>query len=87
MKNALLVRRMIRLCAVFATAGMIGMLTGTCGYIWIMECSDKSMVWMKTADVLQELDVVSFCLTMGSVLWMAFVFLIIDVNSTLIKHK
>lgn len=52
--------RILRYCYSFVVAGLIGMLAGMVGQIYIYEFSDRDAVLMQTASVFNELDELSF---------------------------
>lgn len=52
--------RIFRYCYSFVIAGLIGMLAGMVGQIYIYEFSDRNAVLMQAASVFNELDELSF---------------------------
>ena len=52
--------RILRYCYSFVVAGLIGMLAGMVGRIYIYEFSDRNAVLMQAASVFNELDELSF---------------------------
>lgn len=48
--------RVLRYCRICLTAGLIGMLAGMVGQIYIYEFSDRNDVLMQAASVFKELD-------------------------------
>lgn len=52
--------RILRYCYSFVVAGLIGMLAGMVGQIYIYEFSDRNAVLMQVASVFNELDELSF---------------------------
>ena len=52
--------RILRYCYSFVVAGLIGMLAGMVGQIYIYEFSDRNAVLMQAASVFNELDELSF---------------------------
>ena len=52
--------RVLRYCYSFVVAGLIGMLAGMVGQIYIYEFSDRNAVLMQAASVFNELDELSF---------------------------
>ena len=52
--------RVLRYCRICLTAGLIGMLAGIAGQIYIYEFSDRNDVLMQAATVFMELDELSF---------------------------
>ena len=52
--------RILRYCYSFVVAGLIGMLAGMVGQIYIYEFSDRNAVLMQAASVFYELDELSF---------------------------
>ena len=52
--------RILRYCYSFVVAGLIGMLAGMVGQIYIYEFSDRNAVLMQAASVFNELDALSF---------------------------
>lgn len=52
--------RILRYCYSFVVAGLIGMLAGMVGQIYIYEFSDRDAVLMQAASVFNELDELSF---------------------------
>ena len=55
--------RVLRYCRICLTAGLIGMLAGMVGQIYIYEFSDRNAVLMQAASVFNELDELSFVVT------------------------
>ena len=52
--------RVLRYCRICLTAGLIGILAGMVGQIYIYEFSDRNDVLMQAASVFNELDELSF---------------------------
>lgn len=52
--------RILCYCYSFVVAGLIGMLAGMVGQIYIYEFSDRNAVLMQAASVFNELDELSF---------------------------
>ena len=52
--------RVLRYCRICLAAGMIGMLAGMAGQIYIYEFSDRNDVLMQAATVFMDLDGLSF---------------------------
>ncbi len=52
--------RILRYCYSFVVAGLIGMLAGMVGQIYIYEFSNRNAVLMQAASVFNELDELSF---------------------------
>lgn len=52
--------RVLRYCRICLTAGLIGMLAGIAGQIYIYEFSDRNDVLMQAATVFMDLDELSF---------------------------
>ena len=52
--------RILRYCRVCLTAGLIGMMAGMAGQIYIYEFSDRGAVLMQAATVFMDLDELSF---------------------------
>ena len=52
--------RVLRYCRICLTAGLIGMLAGMVGQIYIYEFSDRNDVLMQAATVFIDLDELSF---------------------------
>ena len=52
--------RILRYCYSFVVAGLIGMLAGMVGQIYIYEFSDRNAVLMQAVSVFNELDELSF---------------------------
>lgn len=52
--------RILRYCYSLVVAGLIGMLAGMVGQIYIYEFSDRNAVLMQAASVFNELDELSF---------------------------
>ena len=50
----------LRYCRICLTAGLIGMLAGMAGQIYIYEFSDRNDVLMQAATVFMDLDELSF---------------------------
>ena len=60
--------RVLRYCKICLTAGLIGMLAGMAGQIYIYEFSDRNDVLMQAATVFKELDELSFLVTFAAAL-------------------
>lgn len=60
--------RVLRYCKICLTAGVIGMLAGMAGQIYIYEFSDRNAVLMQAASVFKELDELSFLVTFAAAL-------------------
>ena len=58
--------RVLRYCRICLAAGMIGMLAGMAGQIYIYEFSDRNAVLMQAASVFNELDELSFMVALAS---------------------
>lgn len=56
-------------------AGVIGMLAGMAGYVYILECTDKTPALLQAAKVFSDIDVCSFVLTLAGVLYIGLVLL------------
>ena len=52
--------RVLRYCWTFLTAGLIGMLTGMVGQVYIYEFSDRNDVLMQAVSVFKDLNEVAF---------------------------
>lgn len=52
--------RVLRYCRICLAAGLIGMLAGIAGQIYIYEFSDRNDVLMQAATVFMDLDELSF---------------------------
>ena len=63
--------RILRYCRICLAAGMIGMLAGMAGQIYIYEFSDRNDVLMQAATVFMDLDELSFLVAFAA----AWVFL------------
>lgn len=63
--------RVLRYCRMCLVAGMIGMLAGMAGQIYIYEFSDRNDILMQAANVFMELDELSFLVAFAA----AWVFL------------
>ena len=63
--------RVLRYCRICLTAGLIGMLAGMVGQIYIYEFSDRNDVLMQAATVFMDLDELSFLVAFAA----AWVFL------------
>ena len=63
--------RILRYCRVCLTAGLIGMMAGMAGQIYIYEFSDRGAVLMQAATVFMDLDELSFLVAFAA----AWVFL------------
>lgn len=63
--------RILRYCKSGLIAGLIGMLTGMVGQIYIYEFSDRGAVLMQAASVFMDLDELSFLVAFAA----AWVFL------------
>ena len=58
--------RILRYCYSFVVAGLIGMLAGMVGQIYIYEFSDRNAVLMQAASVFNELDELSFMVALAA---------------------
>ena len=58
----------LRYYKICLTAGLIGMLAGMAGQIYIFEFSDRNDVLMQAASVFKELDELSFMVTLAAAL-------------------
>ena len=58
--------RVLRYCYSFVVAGLIGMLAGMVGQIYIYEFSDRNAVLMQAASVFNELDELSFMVALAA---------------------
>ena len=58
--------RVLRYCRICLAAGMIGMLAGMAGQIYIYEFSDRNAVLMQAASVFNELDELSFVVALAA---------------------
>ena len=58
--------RVLRYCRICLTAGLIGMLAGMVGQIYIYEFSDRNAVLMQAASVFNELDELSFMVALAA---------------------
>ena len=59
--------RVLRYCRICLAAGMIGMLAGMAGQIYIYEFSDRNDVLMQAATVFMDLDELSFVIAFAGV--------------------
>ena len=59
--------RVLRYCYSCVFAGLIGMLAGMVGQIYIYEFSDRNAVLMQAASVFNELDELSFMVVLAAV--------------------
>jgi hypothetical protein len=60
--------RKLRYCKSGLYAGLIGMVAGMAGQIYIYEFSDRNAVLMQAATVFRELDELSFLVAMVSII-------------------
>ena len=60
--------RKLRYCKSGLIAGLIGMMVGMVGQIYIYEFSDRNDVLMQAASVFKELDELSFLVTFAAAL-------------------
>ncbi len=60
--------RVLRYCMSGLTAGLIGMLAGMAGQIYIYEFSDRTAVLLQAVKVFRDLDELAFLVTMVSIL-------------------
>ncbi len=60
--------RILRYCKSGLIAGLIGMLAGMAGQVYIYEVSDRSAVLLQAATVFRELDKLAFLVVMVSIL-------------------
>lgn len=60
--------RILRYCKSGLIAGLIGMLAGMAGQVYIYEVSDRSAVLLQAATVFRELDELAFVVTLVSIL-------------------
>ena len=58
--------RVLRYCYSCVVAGLIGMLAGMVGQIYIYEFSDRNAVLMQAASVFNELDELSFLVALAA---------------------
>ena len=58
--------RIVRYCYSCVVAGLIGMLAGMVGQIYIDEFSDRNAVLMQAASVFTELDELSFMVALAA---------------------
>ncbi|MDY6289993.1 MAG: hypothetical protein SPL86_00745 [Succiniclasticum sp.] len=58
--------RVVRYCYSCVVAGLIGMLAGMVGQIYIYEFSDRNAVLMQAASVFNELDELSFMVALAA---------------------
>ena len=58
--------RVLRYCRICLAAGLIGMLAGIVGQIYIYEFSDRNAVLMQAASVFNELDELSFVVALAA---------------------
>ena len=58
--------RVLRYCRICLAAGLIGMLAGIAGQIYIYEFSDRNAVLMQAASVFNELDELSFMVVLAA---------------------
>ena len=58
--------RVLRYCYSCVVAGLIGMLAGMVGQIYIYEFSDRNAVLMQAASVFNELDELSFVVALAA---------------------
>ena len=58
--------RVLRYCYSCVVAGLIGMLAGMVGQIYIYEFSDRNAVLMQAASVFNELDELSFMVALAA---------------------
>ena len=56
----------LRYCRICLTAGLIGMLAGMAGQIYIYEFSDRNDVLMQAATVFMDLDELSFVVALAA---------------------
>ena len=60
--------RKLRYCKTGLIAGLIGMMAGMAGQVYIYEFSDRSSVLMQAAGVFKDLDELSFLLAFVSII-------------------
>lgn len=60
--------RKLRYCKTGLIAGLIGMITGMAGQVYIYEFSDRSDALMQAAGVFKELDELSFLVAFVSII-------------------
>ena len=60
--------RILRYCKSGLIAGLIGMLAGMAGQIYIYEFSNRTAVLLQAATVFRELDELAFLVTLVSIL-------------------
>ena len=58
--------RVLRYCSICMAAGVISMLAGMAGQIYIYEFSDRIAALMQAASVFKELDELSFMISFAS---------------------
>ena len=68
--------RILRYCKSGLIAGLIGMMAGMVGQIYIYEFSDRSTVLMQAATVFMDLDELSFLVTFAAA-WIILYFCVV----------
>ena len=70
--------RLLRYCYSFVVAGLIGMLAGMVGQIYIYEFSDRNAVLMQAASVFNELDELSFMVVLAATAVLLYFCIVIE---------
>lgn len=70
--------RILRYCYSFVVAGLIGMLAGMVGQIYIYEFSDRNAVLMQAASVFNELDELSFMVVLVAMAVLLYFCIVIE---------
>lgn len=70
--------RILRYCYSFVVAGLIGMLAGMVGQIYIYEFSDRNAVLMQAASVFNELDELSFMVVLAATAVLLYFCIVIE---------
>ena len=70
--------RVLRYCKSGLIAGLIGMLTGMAGQVYIYEFSDRSAVLLQAAGVFKDLDELAFLVTMASLVVFMYFCLVLE---------
>lgn len=70
--------RILRYCYSCVVAGLIGMLAGMVGQIYIYEFSDRNAVLMQAASVFNELDELSFMVVLAATAVLLYFCIVIE---------
>ena len=70
--------RILRYCRIGLIAGLIGMMAGMAGQIYIYEFSDRNAVLIQAANVFKDLDELAFLVTVASIVVFMYFCLVLE---------